>query len=71
MSESEEVLTEIIETGDMDLSEEGILHSGDLALEIVVIVTGDLALSGPRGHSLFLFFVGVIFGVGMIVMRGF
>lgn len=61
MSDREEVLTDIIETGDMDLSEQGILLSGDFALEIVVMVTGDLALSGPRAHSLFLLFVGVVF----------
>lgn len=44
------VLTVIIETGDKGLpdAEEGtLLLSGDLALDIVVILTGDLALSGP------------------------
>lgn len=44
------VLTVIIETGDKglpELVEEARLLSGDLALDIVVMVTGDLALSGP------------------------
>lgn len=43
------VLTVIIETGDKGLPEEVEvvrLLSGDLALDIVVMVTGDLALSG-------------------------
>lgn len=44
------MLTVIIETGDKGLPEavEGArVLSGDLALDIVVMVTGDLALSGP------------------------
>lgn len=51
VSDTTEVLIVVMEIGDKGLPEaaEGILLlSGDLALDIVVIVTGDLALSGPR-----------------------
>ena len=44
------VLTVIMETGDKgrpEAEEEARLLSGDLALDMVVMVTGDLALSGP------------------------
>lgn len=44
------VLTVIMETGDNGLPDEeegALLLSRDLALDIVVMVTGDLALSGP------------------------
>lgn len=61
------VLTVIIETGDKGLPEaDGTrLLSGDLALDIVVMLTGDLALSGPVKD--FLLFVGAEY-VGMIVI---
>lgn len=56
------VLTVMIETGDKGLpeAEEGVrLLSGDLARDIVVMVTGDLALSGPGSPVVdFLFWVG-------------
>lgn len=44
------VLTVITETGERGLTEveeEFRIVSGDLALDMVVIVTGDLALAGP------------------------
>ena len=49
-SDTTVVLTVMRETGERGLpevEEEGRLPSGDLALAIVVIVTGDLALSRP------------------------
>lgn len=53
------VLTDIMETGDKGLpeAEEGVwVLSEDLAREIVVMVTGDFALSGPKGPVIdFLF----------------
>lgn len=56
-----DVLTVMSGTGDRGRPEEewGVrLLSGDLALDIVVMVTGDFALSGPRGPVVdFLFWV--------------
>lgn len=72
-----EVLTVIVEIGDIDLPEqveevdevEAFLLSGDLALEIVVMVTGDLALSGHLEPAVVLPFGLLVVWVGMMVMR--
>ena len=72
VADTTEVLTVIMEMGDMGLPEEVeevLLLSGDLALEMVVMVTGDLALSGPLGPLIVLPFVLVTVWVGMMVMR--
>lgn len=57
-SDTTAVLTVMMERGDKGLETEegGRLLSGDLALDIAVMVTGDLALSGPWGPMVdFLF----------------
>ena len=68
------VLTVMIETGERGcrLSEpEPFPTSGPLALEMVVMVTGDLALSGPDIASPAFVFDVTVVGLGTMVMRGF
>lgn len=72
VSASGEVLTVMIDTGERGLSEsEPLPPSGPLALEMVVMVTGDLALSGPHAPSPAFVFGGTVVGLGTMVMRGF
>lgn len=77
-----EVLTVVMEIGDIGLPEveeeeeeeemeEILVLSGDLALEMVVMVTGDLALPGPPGPALDLLFWAAVVWVGMMVILGF
>ena len=67
-------LTLIKDTGDLSLSKglQALDLSGLLALEMAVIVTGDLARSKPPKGSQSLLFEAIVIGVfGTIVMRGF
>lgn len=66
------VLTVMMDTGDGRPSETPLLvFSGLLALEMVVMVTGDLARSRPPAASQALLFEVTVVGLGTIVMRGF
>lgn len=73
MLDTIEALTVMMDMGDMGLpdEEEALLISGDLALEMVVTVTGDLDLSGPPGPALAFPLEAAAVWVGMIVIRGF
>lgn len=58
--------------GDAGLSANAPLPpSGLFSLEIVVIVTGDMARSGPRVGSALLGFCDMTLGDGIMVIRGF
>ena len=62
----------MMDTGDWSLSELQLLvFSGVLALEMVVIVTGDLARSRPPACSQPLLLEPTVVGLGTMVMRGF